>query len=123
LIRNERYCGTRHIGSRNLSASTGKTRAIETNRSLENEQSQQEINQLHDENNRLKTELLQTQSRMEGIQRFLNGGNGGAIEKTTQEKMAAAAIAMTTPADSIKTQSAAITALPTSQKVSDAVSS
>jgi uncharacterized protein (DUF433 family) len=83
------------------------TARVATNLSLENEQSQQEINQLHDENNRLKTELLQTQSRMEGIQRFLNGG---AVERTTS-------------ADAIKTQAAATTALPTPQKVSNAVSS
>ena len=78
-----------------------KQKAIATSLSLENEQLQQEINQLHDENNRLKTELLQTQSRMEGIQRFLNGG---AIEKPAQEKKATAAIEKTTSADSIKTQ-------------------
>ncbi len=84
------------------------------------EQSQQEINQLHDENNRLKTELLQTQSRLEGIQRFLNGGT---IEKTTQEKRTEEAIVMTSPADSIKTQSASPTTLPSPQKVAVAGSS
>jgi cell division protein FtsB len=100
-----------------------KQGAIETNLSLENEQSQQEINQLHDENNRLKTELLQTQSRLEGIQRFLNGG---AVERNTQDKEATAAIEKTTPTDSIKTQAASPTILPSPQKVSkpsDAVSS
>jgi cell division protein FtsB len=86
-----------------------------TNLSQENEQSQLEINQLHDENNRLKTELLQTQSRMEGIQCFLNEG---AIERTKQEKGATAAIEKTTPADAIKTQAAS----PMPQKAPDAVS-
>ena len=91
------------------------TAGVATNLSLEKEeQSQQEINQLHDENNRLKTELLQTQSRMEGIQRFLNEG---AIEKPTQEKKTTAAIEKNTPADSIKTQVASPTALPTPHKV------
>jgi cell division protein FtsB len=94
-----------------------KEAAIASSLSLENEQLQQEINQLHDENNRLKSELLQTQSRLEGIQRFLNGG---AIEKTIQEKKATAAIAMTIPTDAIKTQVAATSALPTSQKGSAA---
>ena len=88
---------------------------IATNLSLENEQAQQEINQLHDENNRLKTELLQTQSRLEGIQRFLNGR---AIEMTKPERGATAAIEKTPPADAIKTQAAATTALPTPHKVS-----
>jgi len=97
-----------------------KQGAIAANLSQENEQSQQEINQLHDENNRLKSELLQTQSRLEGIQRFLNEG---AIEKTTQEKRTEEAIEKTTPADAIKTHSASPMALPTPQRVSTAVSS
>ncbi|NJR51490.1 MAG: hypothetical protein HC780_19830 [Leptolyngbyaceae cyanobacterium CSU_1_3] len=97
-----------------------KQGAITTNLSLEKEeQSQQEINQLHDENKRLKTELLQTQSRLEGIQRFLNGG---AIEITTQEKRTEEAIAITTPADAIEKQAASPTALPIPQKVAVAVS-
>jgi cell division protein FtsB len=82
-----------------------KQEAIASSLLLKNEQSQQEINQLHDENNRLKTELLQTQSRLEGIQRFLNGGHGGAIEKTT-------------PAGLIENQATATTVLPIPQKVS-----
>jgi len=96
-----------------------KEAAIETNLSQENEPSQLEVKQLHDENNRLKTELLQTQSRMEGIQRFLNEG---AIEKTTQEKKAAAAIEKTKQADAIKTQAAPPTASPIPQKAPDALS-
>jgi cell division protein FtsB len=92
-----------------------KQKAIASSMSLENEQSQQEINQLHDENNRLKTELLQTQSRLEGIQRFLNGG---AIEMTKPERGATAAITMTTPTDAIKTQPPAPTTLSSPQKVS-----
>jgi Telomere resolvase len=97
-----------------------KQTAIETSLSLENEQAQQEINHLHDENNRLKTELLQTQSRLEGIQRFLNGG---AIEMTKPEKGVTAAIEKNTPTDAIKTQAVSPTALPTPQKVSAAGSS
>jgi cell division protein FtsB len=97
-----------------------KQGAIETNLSLENEQSQQEINQLHDENNRLKTELLQTQSRMEGIQRFLNEG---AIEMTKPERGATAAIAITNQADAIKEQPSSPMALPIPQKVAAASSS
>ncbi len=97
------------------------TARVETHLSLEKEeQSQQEINQLHDENDRLKAELLQTQSRMEGIQRFLNGG---AIAMTKQEKKATTAIAMITPTDSIKTQLASPTTLHSPQKVSVAISS
>jgi hypothetical protein len=96
-----------------------KQKAIETSLSLEKEEkSPQEINQLHDENNRLKAELLQTQSRMEGIQRFLNGG---AIARPTQEKRTEEAIAMTSPADAIKTQSPSPTTLPSPQKVAVAV--
>jgi Telomere resolvase len=94
------------------------TAGVTPSLSLENEQSQQEINQLHDENNRLKTELLQTQSRLEGIQRFLNGG---AIERTAQEKKATAAIESNTPTDAIKHQTSSLTALPIPQKVSEAV--
>jgi predicted RNase H-like nuclease (RuvC/YqgF family) len=97
-----------------------KRTTIATSLSLENEQSQQEINQLHDENNRLKTELLQAQSRLEGIQRFLNGG---AIERPKQEKGATAAIEKITPADSIKTYSASPTTLSMPEKVAVAVSS
>jgi Telomere resolvase len=98
-----------------------KQGAIASSLLLKNEErSQQEINQLHDENNRLKTELLQTQSRMEGIQRFLNGG---AIALTKPEKGASAAIEKTTPTDAIKTQAAATTVSPVPQKVSNAVSS
>ena len=97
-----------------------KQGAIETSLSMENEeQSQLEVKQLHDENNRLKTELLQTQSRLEGIQRFLNGG---AIAMTTQEKKATTAIEKTTPADGIKTQAVSPTASPIPQKAPDAVS-
>ena len=93
-----------------------KQTTIASSVSLEKEeQSQQEINQLHDENNRLKTELLQTQSRMEGIQRFLNEG---AIERTTQDKEATAAIGRNTQADAIKTQAASPTTLHHPQKVS-----
>jgi Telomere resolvase len=96
-----------------------KQGAIEISLLLENEeQSQQKINQLHDENNRLKTELLQTQSRLKGIQRFLNGE---AITNTQEKGMAA--IAITTPADSIKTQASSPTTLHSPQKVSDASSS
>ena len=97
-----------------------KEAAIGATLSLENEQSRQEIDQLHDENNRLKTELLQTQSRLEGIQRFLNGG---AIEMTKPERGATAAIAITNQADAIKEQPSSLTALPIPQKVSVAVSS
>jgi hypothetical protein len=93
-----------------------KQEAVTPSPSQENEQSQQEINQLYDENNRLKSELSQTQSRMEGIQRFLNGG---AITNTQEQGMAA--IAIPSPADSIKTQSASPTILPSPQKVAVAV--
>jgi len=97
-----------------------KQTTIATSLSLENEQSQQEINQLHDENNRLKTELLQTQSRLEGIQRFLNSG---AIEMTKPERGATAAIAITNQADAIKEQPSSPMALPIPQKVAAAGSS
>ena len=94
-----------------------KEAAIAPSLLLKNEeQSQQEINQLHDENNRIKTELLQTQSRLEGIQRFLNGG----VIINTQEK-GMAAIEKTKQVDAIKTQPSPLTALPIPQKVSNAV--
>jgi hypothetical protein len=97
-----------------------KQGAIASSLPQENEQSQQEINQLHDENNRLKIELLQTQSRLEGIQRFLNEG---AIKMTQPERGVTAEIAITKQAEAIKTQAEATTALPIPQKVSDAASS
>ncbi len=97
-----------------------KQEAIGATLSLENEQSQQEIDQLHDENNRLKTELLQTQFRLEGIQRFLNGG---AIERTKPERGATAEIAITNQVDSIKEQPSSPVALPIPQKVAAASSS
>jgi len=96
------------------------TARVETDLLLENEQSQLEVKQLHDENNRLKTELLQTQSRMEAIQRFLNEG---AIERTKPERGATAAIAITNQVDSIKDQPSSPMALPIPQKVAAASSS
>ena len=76
-----------------------------------NEQFQQEMELLQNENHHLKTELQQTQSRWEGIQRFLNGG---MIQSSVPVK--GAAIAPAAQTDSTPTQAASPMTLTIPQK-------
>ncbi|NJR39699.1 MAG: hypothetical protein HC781_13865 [Leptolyngbyaceae cyanobacterium CSU_1_4] len=85
--------------------------------SQENEPLLNEINQLKDENNHLKIELLQTQSRLEGIQRFLSEGTIAPPKTGT-----GTAIEIAIPEDSTKHQSLSAPILPVPQKVSAASS-